>query len=612
MITEIISTGEFIIIIDEGGVYNEEGDYQLFIKDILIRLGSFSHPVVGFIQTRMMPFSLRHEYKRSFHQYLRPINDDSIKELIIFYLKQIGVDFSSEEINNVSQLLDGHPYNVQFAVKYISEYGIHSIIYDPSDLIAWKRRRAEDFISKIKFVNIEIDILSILHEYRHFSSDMLMAVLSVDGAETAKSLRRLEEFCCIERRGGYFHISAPIRLAIGRDRRFKKTPEWLQAIGSAVCEAIKDYQNHDFVSVPIIESATIAVAKGASAPAFLSNMILPSHLLSIARDYYDRGKRGLCVEFCKRAYEMKHRLPRDAQVEVLRLWGLSTIRQNDMAAFHSILRELKKYRLDVARRISLFLEGFNFRVRGKYDDAETKFIDAHNISPNNQSINREIANLYCKQKRYGDAELYARAAYKIAPTNPFIIDILAETLLGQIDMGIKVNLEELDNLLSELEIYGDAPGSSFFLIRQAQQKAKSNDLKGALKSLSSAIERTPALPAPYFIRSEIMLTLNDIAGAEKDLEKINELLTDAGGFSEGEEARAQELEVRLLIEKRKFRAAKEKIEKAAFLPRVVAHRLRQQLARSIGFAPESADTKLQAWAKSFGAPGKRSRGRRRK
>ena len=130
----------------------------------------------------------------------------------------------------------------------------------------------------------------------------------------------------------------------------------------------------------ILESATIAAARGVTAPAFLSHLILPSHLLRIARDFYDKGKRGDCIEFCRRAYDMKQRLPQEAQIEVLRLWGLSAVRLNDMDAYRNVQNELSLYTATVAKRVSYFLEGFNFRLRGDLDEAEEMHLKAWALS----------------------------------------------------------------------------------------------------------------------------------------------------------------------------------------------------------------------------------------
>jgi hypothetical protein len=110
---------------------------------------------------------------------------------------------------------------------------------------------------------------------------------------------------------------------------------------------------------------------------------------------------------------------------------------------------------------------------------------------------------------------------------------------------------------------------------------------------------------PYFIRADINLETGDLRSAERDLETIQKLLNMAGGFSEGEEAQAAELEARILIEKKRFDEAKKKIQNSNFLPTKVAERLSALLARAVGFEPQAASPDLRRWAATYGNSQKR-------
>jgi tetratricopeptide (TPR) repeat protein len=599
IINGMSESGEFLLLSDDGGIFTDEGDYQPVFQRLLQRLSSSGQPLLACIQTRMMPLSRRQKYPKSYHTFLRPLADETVRELLSLGMKERGIDFEQDDVRQMAELLDGHPYNVKFALIYAAEYGVSSVLRDPSELIEWKRQRAEDFLAKLIFTDQQADIMAALSEYRYIAAEMMFAVIDADSSKVARDLRRLEEFCCIERRQGFYHISAPVREAVRRDERFERSDTWKQRIGVAICEALRDYEGDDFVSVEIIESGTVAAAKGAKAPAFLTNLILPSHLLRIARDAYDKRQWKVCAEFCKRAWESRKFLPRDAQVELLRLYGLSAARLDDRQTYETALSELRNINTRVAQRVRFFLTGFFHRLKGEMDEAEDHFIRAHKLAPENASVNRELASLYCKQRRYVDAESHARAAYEKSPTNPFLIDIYAEALLGKTYLGLPVDQRALDVVLRDLRKYGDAPGSSFFLIRDAQQKFRSKDYQGALQALDKAIERTPALSTPYFIRADVRLAMGDIPGAERDLADINKLLTQVGGFSREDEAQAHDLEIRILIAKSQFDLAKNKIERSAFLARRVANRLLETLARAIGFDPRAASPAMQKWAKAF-------------
>jgi hypothetical protein len=59
--------GEFRFVIDEGGVYTDEGQYQSFILDVMNILMDEGQPLLMFVQTRMMPYAARAMYPRAFH-----------------------------------------------------------------------------------------------------------------------------------------------------------------------------------------------------------------------------------------------------------------------------------------------------------------------------------------------------------------------------------------------------------------------------------------------------------------------------------------------------------------------------------------------------------------
>src|SRR5689334_7210439 len=96
---------------------------------------------------------------------------------------------------------------------------------------------------------------------------------------------------------------------------------------------VSDYTDEDNVTVSIVETATLAAARSPAPPAFLSSLVLPSHLIKLARDAYDASKRALCIDLCERVFAMRGRLPADAHVEILRLWALSAIRNGDVPLF---------------------------------------------------------------------------------------------------------------------------------------------------------------------------------------------------------------------------------------------------------------------------------------
>jgi hypothetical protein len=95
------------------------------------------------------------------------------------------------------------------------------------------------------------------------------------------------------------------------------------------------------------------------------------------------------------------------------------------------------------------------------------------------------------------------------------------------------------------------------------------------------------------------LAMRNTQGARDDLVAINKILSKRGGFSRDEERRTEEIGIRIQIEDRQFRKARDTIEKSAFISRRANHRLFRVLARAINLEPQHADGGSREWARTY-------------
>ncbi len=391
-----------------------------------------------------------------------------------------------------------------------------------------------------------------------------------------------------------------IQNAATRDKRFRRNNRWRGDIAIKILDAISDYKTNENIRVSVLESAAKATIISGKYSGIATQFILPSHFLVLANEAYVSDKWKDSLEFSKRAYELRGRLSVDGAIEALRLHGLSGIRLGDQGELEYALNELSSYKSNkTAKRHWHFLQGFQLRLKKDYDAAERQFLNAHRISPNNLSINRELASLYRHRGEYIEAEGYARDGYAVAPTNPFVIDVLLESLLGKAHQNLSVDHEEIGRLFAELKRYGDVPGSSFYQARKAQDLFRQKNKVEALAAAEAAIARTPEFLPVYFLRADIRLSLKDTKGARSDLKAVNQILDRRGGFSEQEEGKTSELEIRILIEEKQFRQAKEKLFSAVFMPNSVRSRLKHSLARAISYEQGNVDSPTKQWAFDF-------------
>lgn len=603
MFAFVFDSDEIILVDDKGAVYTDEGEYQPFLGDLIEKLKSSPRPLLAIVQTRMMPLRIREDHNSSYHTFIRPFDDEKVSEILSFTLREIDVDFSEEQLAALCSLQDGNPINIKLTMKAIKSYGLESFIDDPSLLVDWKRKRSEDFLSKIEFSSLELDLVALLSDYRIMPFSLLKRSVADGGwslQDLTLALRKLEDYCCIERVGPLYSISLAVHDAVGRDRRFKRADRWRSDVANRILNEIAEYTNDESISVPILAAGARASIIGGKLDNIAASFILPSHFLLLAREAYHDDRWRAALDLCKKAYSLRSQLSTDGCIEALRLWGLSAIRMNNEGELKFSLAELDQYKSKrIAERNIYFLQGFQSRLGKRYDEAEQFFLKAHKLAKGNLSINRELASLYRHRGQYSEAESYARSAYDRIPTNPFVIDVLLESLLGKASLGLPVQEVEISRLFDELKKYGDVPGSSFYETRRAQALLKSKLTREALAAADKALQRTPTFLPGRFLRADIRLALSDARGAREDLNEINKILERRGGFSEEDEGRTVELEIKILIGDSQYKLAKDKLFTSQFLPAVARKRLTRTLVSAINFNPAAADAATLRWAQKF-------------
>jgi len=88
LLDELHQLGDFVIIDDQGGAYDEEGDYKPIFLELIKKLVGSSRPEIGFVQTRMMPQEYRAASPHSYHRFINRFSDEQIRELLSFTLKE--------------------------------------------------------------------------------------------------------------------------------------------------------------------------------------------------------------------------------------------------------------------------------------------------------------------------------------------------------------------------------------------------------------------------------------------------------------------------------------------------------------------------------------------
>ena len=529
-IRTINKSNDVIFLIDNGGLLDSDGRISSHIGkllDLLKETGDLNGiPYFVFVLFRTPPISSR---TRNGIYYFRvdPLEIEDIQQLVSLHIKRQGKTATPAEISTICELIDGHPYNLHFLLRLLDSYSIQSIANDPSDLVSFKKRQGDEFVSKIKLSDNHIQILRRLRVLGQSPVELIGASLDIDSDELGKSLRELEELHCIERIGNLCAINRPLRAAFERTARMRLTAEEVAKIQSSVIDIFKSYDSEESIRVELMSSAARAASYLSRDDIELRAFLTPSNSVLVARQLYDLRRFSDCARVCLSPLKSQKLISPAARLEAVRLRCLSFARLGEERGFNDTIAYLNDATVD-EQAIRAFLEGFKHRLNGDPMQAVIKFKQSYALNSTSFSTLRELAHSLSSLGERKEAKSFAEMALTIAPTNPYVIDQVLALRIAERQWITTDTISdpEVSDLLDKLERYGDEEGKSFYAIRMADILRRAGDLGGALDYAQRACELTKSLVPAHSVEAEILIRMGKLGPAKAKLDIIHKMIMD--------------------------------------------------------------------------------------
>ena len=578
LMTTIHDNKEILFILDEGGLLDDEGSYVPWFENVLSRLEKSVRPYAVVIQRRMIPYRKRLSYKRVEAIQLDSFQIDDVKVLLGLLLRQKEIYFTEKDVDDLADYVGGHPMNAHFAVGSAEQYGLDNLIRDKTELAQYQSRYKKDLLRKLKFGEIEEKILTILTDYDLMELEQLFELLGGEADVVASALRRLNDWAVVEHIGEYYRVAPFLRQALPRVEFKTITEEWRKEIASKVADILSAVSEDEGVSYPLMSAAIFAGLRNPSkSPNWLSRLILPSHLLRIAREEYNHGRYNAAVEMYRKALEKGHSISDHVRLDALRFQCLALARLGRDTDFFASIREVQKFSTQASKQHFHFLRGFRLRQRGQFEEAEEEYRKAYAVDASNFHVLRELAQTLALQEQYVEAEEFARKAYHLAPDNPWVIDCLCNVLLGKEEtpQDLKEN-HELADLLKKLRVYGELEGKSFYEQRQAEYFSRIGEYGAAMSYADEAVQKASHSIEAHYSRAQIRLRSGDIAQISEDISQMDAIAS----LSEGRAKRflLDKVKCKLAMERGNFEEAEAILARSSSMPSYIKENLSRDLA----------------------------------
>ncbi|MDG4898691.1 tetratricopeptide repeat protein [Mesorhizobium sp. WSM4976] len=514
-----------MVFIDLGGILADDGSLEPVIDRIINYLIPKPHPPLTIVAPRMVPRKLRREADDIGYCGVKSLSHETARRLVKSLLKAQDLYATDAEVESLTELGEGHPYNYYRMVGEIKEKSISVFLSTVNQFVEWKHRKSSEYVKRLKLSDDEIAVVSALNLIPQADFEALAASLHMVPEALGMALEKLIYDHVVEFSIDLYKISPALRVAVERDRRFTLSKAARAEILGTIAKTLTVRIEEGTAAVQLVDAAVLAeIETAAGVSAFAQALVLPSHYVWLARRSYDRQDFQESIRLARIGLEGKGRLSRNGKVAACRYLCPSAARLGDDAAFAEGIAILKADSGASWTRSNIeFLLGFNERLKGNLPQAEDHLREALAFSTDNFSAARELASVCAARGNLDDAEAFAREAQQQAPDNAYVLDILISVLIRRHGRSVK-HSTEIEGLFQSLEKVGDEGGRSFYTTRRAEFEHLWGDNREALRLIDVAVRKTPRIFDVHRLRARILLKDGNKGEAWKKISKLKEII----------------------------------------------------------------------------------------
>lgn len=584
LIEKISNQRQIIFLRGKESLIREDGNFSEWINAIISNITPSAWPKLAIIARRMIPATKRRNHSNVAFFSINSLDENASKRLLSIWLKHYQADIDSTLVDEISEYVSGHPRNIQIAATLAAEYGSARLKTQRPDFLEAIRQQAKSLIDGIKFDIDQENILALFREYEYLSAeDIFVALGDIDEPQLSKTLSYLIDHGILESEGPYIRMAPYLLDTLSRYSWSDETKKFIIECRSRLLERVKSISIDDFASISTIDAWILSSLRQENSAdnIILARCLLPSHLLRVSREFYDRKDFSRTIELAQKALSGSNKLSFEAQIESLRLICLSSVRLGQDTTLNPAIEKLSSYNNISAQRTAAFIRGFKARYEGQIEIAEKEYRKAFDLDgKKNFHILRELAQILKVKEEYPEAEEFSRAAKSIADRNPYILDTLLEIIIekNKNDQHFLRNDKELNALFETLRETAHKEQRSFYESRLAHYYSCLHDPYEAEKWAAEAEKITPFHVPVLLTLAKIQINSNNTFDAEKTLSKVQKIITGAGTNADRRNiAELDKLKILLLTQSGDFGGARIALQRARALPQKIKDSLSKKI-----------------------------------
>lgn len=434
--------GAQTIILDAtDSIFTDSGELIDWLEKLIEILPLSNYPLLNITTIRRPNFIRASINEKIALCYLEPLEKDDSALLFDWWLKELDVNLSPGVPELILEHVSGNPRLIEASVRLIKT------IPDISDIRNIKRyvypdleRSASKLLANVANNDLSKLMLSFAVDCGHVNlTDLITTTSKITGDDpntTRDCYANLVAYGFLQ--ADSISVKVPNFIARAAKSFGQKEPILtnLKNCWIALAESISTIALDEETSISVLNEACIVKLKlGANSMVGIDSLILPSQCLRIARQSYDQNNFELAYQLSQRAFQSRLALTNDAAVESLRYSGMSAARQNEPERLKNTLQLFKEFPGHTrAQRIAEFIQGFDLRLAGQFDEALLHMEKAlAHKGDQDVHVLRELAFLHLSTGNPQKAKTYVNKAVGKVRNNSFILElqVLIELAFGK-------------------------------------------------------------------------------------------------------------------------------------------------------------------------------------
>ncbi|MRW83724.1 TIR domain-containing protein [Pseudoduganella sp. FT26W] len=587
LIEKISDQRQIIFLRGKDAIVLDDGFLSDWLGAVVAKLKDSPWPKLVLIARRVVSPAKRFKYPGMAFFPVNSLDISDSRKLLAIWLKHLQADVDQSLSDEIVEFVSGHPKNIQLAATLAAEFGSARLKTERIVFLDAIRQQAKALLDGLSINSEREQILALFREYEYLSSeDLLVALGDVDETALATTMSYLNEHGIVEADGPYLRLAPYLLDALSRFNWSENAKTFVLKCRDRILNRVEKFSTQDYVDISTIDNVILSILRQNKEVenVLLSRCLLPSHILRVAREFYDRKDFSKSLELANKAFDGRGKLSTEAQIEALRLVCLSCVRLGEDDNLFEAIGHLERFGERLAKRTAAFVRGFKARYEGKLDVAETHFRLAYSLGGDrNFHILRELAQISKLKEEYAEAENFARTAFDIADRNPYIIDTLLEIIIERHrdDYAFLRDNSELVQLFNSLQETARKEKKSFYESRRAHLFSSLKETENALEWAKRATETTPHHLPVQLTLAKIQINVGEVSDAKKTLDKVSKQIRSAGSNADRRSiGELDKLTILANIQGQNFIKARETLRQAHSLPKD----LREILAKKIDIA----------------------------